>query len=103
MAKKLFKSRNRVLFGVCGGIAEFFNIDATIVRILMLVLVFAGFGSGIIIYIAAAILMPERSVDNGYADDNVNNMRDARAYDNPSSAGSRSDDEFNKFFDNGKK
>ena len=102
MSKKLFKSRNRVLFGVCGGIAEFFNIAATIVRILMLVLVFAGFGSGIIIYIAAALLMPERSVDNGYADDYGNNMRDARAGEKGASSNSSSDEEFNSYFNNRK-
>lgn len=102
MSKKLFKSRNKVLFGVCGGIAEYFNIDATIVRIAILVLVFAGFGTGIIIYIAAALVMPERSVDNGYADDNYNNMRDARADERRNSGDSSSDAEFNSYFRNGK-
>ena len=102
MAKRLFKSRNRVLFGVCGGIAEFFNIDPTIVRILMLVLVFAGFGAGIPIYIVAALIIPERSVDAGYADDRYENMKDARSYGNSASDGSRSDDEFNSYFNNRK-
>ena len=53
MAKKrLFKSNNRILCGVCGGIADFFNIDPTIVRILLVVLIIAGFGTGIILYIS---------------------------------------------------
>ena len=106
MSKRIYKSLNKVLFGVCGGIAEFFNIDPTIVRILMLVLVFAGFGSGIPIYIVAALIIPERSVDSGYADDNYNNMRDARAYDNgnsKSSGNSSSDEEFNRYFKNDRK
>lgn len=57
--KKLYKSRsNRMLAGVCGGIAEFFNIDPTLVRIAWVILVFA-FGTGILAYILAAIIMPE--------------------------------------------
>lgn len=56
--KKLYKSRtNRVLAGVCGGIGEYFNIDPTLVRLAM---AFLGFtGSGILIYIIAAIIIPE--------------------------------------------
>ena len=102
MAKRIFKSRNKVLFGVCGGIAEFFNIDPTIIRILMIVLVFAGFGSGIPIYIVAALIIPERSVDAGYADDNYNNMRDARGGDRGNSGNGSSDAEFNSYFNNRK-
>ena len=62
MKKKLYKSReNRVLCGVCGGIGEYFNIDPVIVRIILVVLCCVGF-SGIIAYILAAIIMPERPV-----------------------------------------
>lgn len=47
-----------MIFGVCGGIAEYFGIDPTIVRLLW---VLAGLclGSGIILYIVAAIIMPQ--------------------------------------------
>ena len=63
MKKKLYKSReNRVLCGVCGGIGEYFNIDPVIVRIILVVLCCVGF-SGIIAYILAAIIMPERPVN----------------------------------------
>ena len=63
MKKKLYKSReNRVLCGVCGGIGEYFNIDPVIVRIILVVLWCVGF-SGIIAYILAAIIMPERPVN----------------------------------------
>jgi len=56
----LFKSRtNRKIFGVCGGVGEYFNVDPTIVRLLLVVIVLAG-GSGILAYIIAAIVMPER-------------------------------------------
>lgn len=65
MAKKrLFKSNNRILCGVCGGIADFFNIDPTIVRILLVVLIVAGFGTGIILYLVGAVIMPERRIDD---------------------------------------
>jgi phage shock protein PspC (stress-responsive transcriptional regulator) len=56
--KKLYKSEtDKKLCGVCGGIAEYFGIDSTIVR-LALVLFFCAFGSGLLIYIIAAIVMP---------------------------------------------
>jgi phage shock protein PspC (stress-responsive transcriptional regulator) len=58
MNKKLYKSKtDRVLFGVCGGIAEYFDVDAVIIRLLMLV--FALTGAGILFYIFAAIIMRE--------------------------------------------
>ncbi len=57
--KRLYKSKtNRVLFGVCGGLGEYFNIDPTIFR-LILVLLICGAGSGLVAYIVAAIIMPE--------------------------------------------
>lgn len=57
--KKLYKSRtNRMLCGVCGGLAEYLNLDATIIRLLFAILVLTGVS--ILFYIAAAIIMPER-------------------------------------------
>ncbi len=57
--KRLYKSRtDRKLCGVCGGIAEYFNIDSTIVRLGWVILV-ACFGTGILAYILAAIIMSE--------------------------------------------
>ncbi len=57
--KRLFKSRtNRVFFGVCGGLGEYFNIDPTIIRLLFILL--GCTTTGIIIYIIAAIVVPER-------------------------------------------
>lgn len=47
----------RVLFGVCAGLAQYFNIDPTLVRILWVLLTFIG-GSGILLYIVLAIVMP---------------------------------------------
>ena len=57
--KKLYKSQiDKKICGVCGGIAEYFGIDSTIVR-LAWVLLSACFGSGIIVYIIAALVMPD--------------------------------------------
>ena len=60
MNKKLYKSNeNRMLEGVCGGIAEFFGIDATLVRLGWAVSCVVGF-SGVVAYIVAAIIIPRR-------------------------------------------
>lgn len=73
--KKLKKSNNKILCGVCGGIAAYFGIDATIVRILLVILS-CIWGSGIIIYIAAALIMPP--ADNTDANnDDVDNLKSA--------------------------
>ena len=50
---------DRKLFGVCGGIAAYFNIDSTIVRILYICLVIASLGWGLLLYIILTILMRE--------------------------------------------
>ena len=56
--KKLYRSNSdRMISGVCGGVAEYFSIDSTIVRILWLLLAFFG-GYGILLYIAAMIIIP---------------------------------------------
>lgn len=55
---KLHKSStNRKIAGVCGGIAETLNCDATVVRLIAALLVL-GFGSGLLLYIVAALIMP---------------------------------------------
>ena len=59
MDKRLFKSRyDKKLCGVCGGIAQFFNLDSTLIRLAWIIFTCLG-GSGIIAYIIAAIIMPE--------------------------------------------
>jgi len=56
--KKLYKSNsNKMISGVCGGIAEYINLDPTIVRLLWVAFCFMG-GAGIIAYIIAAIVIP---------------------------------------------
>ena len=61
MNKKLKKSSNKMLAGVCAGIAEYLGWDVTLVRVLYLLLALfsAGF-PGLLIYIILAIVMPER-------------------------------------------
>ena len=60
MEKRLYKSNdNRMLDGVCGGIAEYFNIDPTIVRLGWVIFSLAG-GSGVLAYIIALIIIPEK-------------------------------------------
>lgn len=56
--KKLYRSStNKMICGVCQGIAEYINIDPTVVRLLWVIFCFAG-GAGVIAYIIAAIIMP---------------------------------------------
>ena len=57
--KKLYKSLvNRMLCGVCGGIAEYFDIDPTLVRLVWVIITLMG-GAGILAYIIAAIIIPD--------------------------------------------
>ena len=55
--KKLYKSRTNVkVDGVCAGLADFLNIDPTLVRLIWLIIAFTG--SGILIYIVCMIIIP---------------------------------------------
>ena len=57
--KRLYRSRNeRIIAGVCGGFGEYFNIDPTIIRLIWVLLAFSG--AGIIAYIIAWIIIPEK-------------------------------------------
>lgn len=58
MTKRLYRSnREKMLFGVCGGIAEYFNLDPTLIRLAWVIFCAMG-GSGILAYIVAAIIIP---------------------------------------------
>lgn len=58
--KKLFKSRtNRRIAGVCGGIADYLGMDATMVRILFVIFTFIGSGSPILVYFALTVILPK--------------------------------------------
>jgi len=59
MNKKLYRSRkDYMIAGVCGGIAEYFDIDSTLVRLLTVLVVFLG-GAGVVAYIIAWIVIPK--------------------------------------------
>ena len=61
MTRKLYKSRNdRMIDGVCGGIAEYFEIDSTLVRLGLVAFCVVG-GSGFIAYLLAMIIIPSSS------------------------------------------
>ena len=58
MNKRLYRSNsNKMIAGVCGGLGEYFDIDPTIVRLVFLIVVFFG-GSGILLYLIGAIVIP---------------------------------------------
>ena len=59
--RKLYRSRSqRMIAGVCGGLADYLNIDATLVRVLFLLLAVFG-GTGLVIYIVMWVIVPDVS------------------------------------------
>lgn len=59
--KKCYKSKtDKKLCGVCGGVAEYFGIDSTLVRLGLLLFCMLG-GSGLLFYLIAALVMPEET------------------------------------------
>lgn len=58
MKRLVLSQKNKMLAGVCGGIAEYFGIDLTIVRIIWLIVTLFG-GAGIIAYILCWLLIPK--------------------------------------------
>lgn len=60
MEKKLYLSKkDKKVGGVCGGIAEYFDLDSTLIRLIFVLFLLIG-GSGILAYIIAWIVIPER-------------------------------------------
>ena len=58
--RKLYRSKtNRQVAGVCGGLAEYFNLDATLIRVLFVLLAVLG-GSGVVLYVAMWIIVPKQ-------------------------------------------
>ena len=61
MEKKLYRiEEGKKIAGVCGGLAEYFNIDPTLIRLGWALAALCG-GTGLVAYIVAAIIMPEKS------------------------------------------
>ncbi|MBK9071343.1 MAG: PspC domain-containing protein [Myxococcales bacterium] len=64
--KRLYRdSKDRWIGGVCSGIANYLNVDTTLVRFLFAVISFGGFGLGFLIYLALWILLPEKDLEDG--------------------------------------
>lgn len=65
MSKKLYRSRNdRMIAGVCGGLADYFNVDSTFIRLAVL-FIFLFQGIGLIAYLIAWVVISEEPVDRG--------------------------------------
>lgn len=61
MQKKLYRSKsNRMLVGVCGGVAEYFNIDPTVIRVIWAVASVFAF-AGVVAYAVCAFVIPENA------------------------------------------
>ena len=64
MEKKLYRSRkNKSIAGVCGGIAEYFKIDVTIIRLIWALVILCA-GTGLLAYIVCAVVIPEAPEDD---------------------------------------
>lgn len=61
----------RMIAGVCAGVAEYFGIDANLVRLVLVVLTFFG-GTGVLFYLAAWMVIPEADADASIAENLIN-------------------------------
>ncbi|MDD5930321.1 MAG: PspC domain-containing protein [Spirochaetales bacterium] len=116
MTKRLCKStKNKMLFGVCGGIAEYFKFDATVVRIVFAAVALIPWfrGIGFLAYIICAIVMPKPDFSDEHSDEDIENMKSANMDNEDTSDSSansksseekknksegRSDKDFNSYF-----
>lgn len=65
---KLYKSEtDKILFGVCGGLAEYFEMDSTLMRLIFILFTFAG-GGGVLLYLLLALLIPKNYISGAEAD-----------------------------------
>lgn len=70
MARKLYRSQSkRMIAGICGGIAEYFNVDETLIRLAAVLLaIFSTIFPGVLFYILAWIIIPEDKGTGTYID-----------------------------------
>lgn len=60
MTKRLYRSvSDRKIAGVCGGLAEYFDVDSTVVRLLFIILLLLSFGTALLIYLIMWVIVPE--------------------------------------------
>jgi len=89
MKKKLYKSRrNRIIGGVCAGIADYFNIDPTIVRVITIILGCIK-GGGLLVYLILWIIMPYNENEDMYEDEDVENLKSANINDEGKASSSK--------------
>ena len=84
MGKRLYRSRSeRMLFGVSGGMAEYFDVDPTLVRIAWVVVAIISAGVGFLAYLALAIIIPESTARERPSGEEASNMEgeEGSAYD----------------------
>lgn len=61
--RRLYRSRReRIVFGVCGGLGDYFEVDPVLVRLIFVLITLAG-GAGLLVYIIMAIIFPEEGVE----------------------------------------
>lgn len=106
--KKLCKSQNKMFGGVCSGFAEYFGIDATVFRLLVVVLTLCGVIPGVVAYLICFLLMPEADFatekagqsTTKHVEDDVSNLKSANINpdENNSSSNTHSDEDFNSYF-----
>ena len=95
MEKKLYRKTNgQMICGVCNGIAEYLQLDVTLVRIITVLACFGG-GGGLILYIIAAIIMPVDPNEN-YMNNPMNNQMNNQM-NNPTDHSVDNPDEYNKY------
>lgn len=71
MKRKLYRSKtDRKLLGVLGGLAKYLNIDSTVLRIIYVLLAIFAIGSPVVIYLVAALIMPEEPENPDYQEAN---------------------------------
>ena len=110
--KKLYKSRkNKMIGGVCGGLAEYLNMDPTIVRIIAAILCLIK-GVGVLLYLIMCIVMPYD--DEDFSEDDMENLKSANINPEDEKKSSKkessekesklhSDEEFDSYFKNDEK
>ena len=79
MENKLYRSRkDRMLFGVCGGLGKYLGVDSTIIRIIFVLLGFCGFG--IVAYLVMAVIVPmeesQKTTPQGIVEENVTEIKE---------------------------
>ena len=58
MARLTKSETDKMIFGVCGGLANYMNMDSTVMRVLFVLITFLGIGSPVLVYLILAIIMP---------------------------------------------